>query len=343
MNQATLRSPRLAIAATSLAALIGTTAAAQSLTPVTLQTDWIPSGEHAMYYGGWSKGIFEEHGLDITITRGYGSGDTVTKLAGGAFDFGVADLGAVLAARARSGMPVVAIAALYTHSPHSLFVLESSGITDFQGLEGKRIGITPGNSHRLYFPNVAERAGTDPRQIIWVNTDGAAMAPLLIQKQLDAAPFYSIHHYYQNKAAEAAGEKIVVLPFEEVGFAIYAASLVTTEEMIEENPELVGALPGGRSGQLHLGPGQPRGGLRAACRAGARGRLRRLHGQPRRDAHLRLQRALGSDRARPLRPRAPGLHLGGRGRGAGDRSRLGSDPGRRHQPRCRNLERMAAA
>ena len=240
MNQATLRSTRLAIAATSLAALLGTTAAAQSLTPVTLQTDWIPSGEHAMYYGGWSKGIFEEHGIDITITRGYGSGDTVTKLAGGAFDFGIADFGAVLAARARSGMPVVAIGALYTHSPHSLFVLESSGIEDFQGLEGKRIGITPGNSHRLYFPNVAERAGTDASQIIWVNTDGAAMAPLLIQKQLDAAPFYSIHYYYQNKAAEAAGEKIVVLPFEEVGFAIYAASLVTTEEMIEENPELVG-------------------------------------------------------------------------------------------------------
>jgi NitT/TauT family transport system substrate-binding protein len=239
MKQATLRSPRLAIAATSLAALIGTTAAAQSLTPVTLQTDWIPSGEHAMYYGGWSKGIFEEHGLDITITRGYGSGDTVTKLAGGAFDFGIADFGAVLAAKARSGMPVVAISALYTHSPHSLFVLESSGIDDFQGLEGKRIGITPGNSHRLYFPNVAERAGTDASQIIWVNTDGAAMAPLLIQKQLDAAPFYSIHHYYQNKAAEAAGETIVVLPFEEVGFAIYAASVVTTEEMIEENPEVV--------------------------------------------------------------------------------------------------------
>ena len=163
----------------------------------------------------------------------------MTKLAGGAFDFGIADIGAVLAARARSDMPVVAIHALYTHSPHSLFVLESSGIEDFQGLEGKRIGIPPGNSHRLYFPKVAERAGTDASQIVWVNTDGAAMAPLLIQKQLDAAPFYSIHHYYQIKAAESVGEAIRVLPFEEVGFAIYAASVVTTDSLIEENSELV--------------------------------------------------------------------------------------------------------
>jgi len=70
---------------------------------VRFQTDWIPSGEHAMYYGGWQKGIFAAEGIDVTITRGYGSGDTVTKLAGGGFDFGVADLAAVMTAgRART-------------------------------------------------------------------------------------------------------------------------------------------------------------------------------------------------------------------------------------------------
>ena len=68
-------------------------ATADAADKVRFQTDWIPSGEHAMYYGGWQKGIFAEEGIDITITRGYGSGDTVTKLAGGAFDFGVADVG----------------------------------------------------------------------------------------------------------------------------------------------------------------------------------------------------------------------------------------------------------
>ncbi|WMS41962.1 ABC transporter substrate-binding protein [Acuticoccus sp. MNP-M23] len=234
------------LALTSLRSVAAGAALAASFAPgalaldeVHLQTDWIPSGEHAAYYGAWSKGIFEKHGIDITITRGYGSGDTVTKLANGAFDFGVADFGAVLAARAKLGMPIKTIGMIYTHSPHSLFVLESSGIEDFQDLEGKRIGITPGNSHKLYFPKVAEKAGTDPSKIVWVNTDGATMAPLLIQGKLDAAPFYSIHYYYQNKAAEAAGEKIRVLPFEKVGFAIYAASLVTTDEMIEEKPELV--------------------------------------------------------------------------------------------------------
>ena len=217
-------------------ALTGT---AQAADKVRFQTDWIPSGEHAMYYGGWQKGIYAEEGLDITITRGYGSGDTVTKVAGGAADFGVADVGAVLTARARTGVPVKTIAINYTYSPHSLFVLKSSGITTFKGLEGKKIGITPGNSHKIYFPKVAEKSGTDPNKIIWVNMDGAAMAAQLIAKNLDAAPFYSIHWYYQNKAAMKAGEEIVVLPFVKAGFAIFAASLITTDEMIAKKPDLV--------------------------------------------------------------------------------------------------------
>src|ERR1700704_1105027 len=205
---------------------------------VRFQTDWLPSGEHAMYYGGWQKGIFAEEGIDVTITRGYGSGDTLTKLAGGAFDFGVADIASVLTARARQNVPVKTIAALYNQSPHSLFVLKSSGITSFKGLEGKKISITPGNSHKFYFPKVAERAGTDPSKITWVSMDGAAMAAQLIAKNLDAAPFYSIHHYYQNKAAKAAGEEIIVLPFVEVGFKIFAATIIAGDKMIAEKPDL---------------------------------------------------------------------------------------------------------
>ena len=221
------------------AALLLAAAPAMPADEVHLQTDWIPSGEHAMYFGGWTKGFWEEQGIDITITRGYGSGDTVTKIAGGAADFGIADIGALMTARARIQVPVKQIMQTYTHSPHSLFVLESSGITTFQGLEGKKIGITPGNSHRVYFPKVAERAGTDPSKIVWSNSDASAMAALLISKKIDAAPFFAMHHYYQNKAAQGAGEEIMVLPFVETGFAIYATGLIARDDMIEDNPDLV--------------------------------------------------------------------------------------------------------
>lgn len=236
MQSSTFRR-RTGLAALALALMSAVPAMAQD--KVRFQTDWIPSGEHAMYYGAWSKGIYAKHGIDITITRGYGSGDTVTKVASGAADFGVADIAAVMTARARTNVPVKTIAVLYNESPHSLFVLKSSGITNFKGLEGKKIGITPGNSHRFYFPEVAKKAGTDPNKLIWTNMDGAAMAAQLIAKNIDAAPFYSIHYYYINKAAVKAGQEILPLPFVEVGFRIYAATLITTDKMIQDKPDLV--------------------------------------------------------------------------------------------------------
>jgi NitT/TauT family transport system substrate-binding protein len=224
------------VAAAFLVLLPGTAPAADD---VHFILDWIPTGEHAAYYAGKAKGFFEKEGLNVRISRGYGSGDTVTKLAGGAGDFGIADISAVMTARQRTQTPVKTIATVYTHSPHSLFVLKSSGITTFKGLEGKKIGITPGNSHKLYFPKVAEKAGTDPNKIDWVTVDASSMAALLIAKRLDAAPFYAIHHYYQNKQARKMGEEIVVLPFVQVGFSIYSGSIITTDTMIEKNPDRV--------------------------------------------------------------------------------------------------------
>ena len=81
MQSSSLRR-RTGLAALALTLLSAMPALGQD--KVRFQTDWIPSGEHAMYYGAWSKGIYAKHGIDITITRGYGSGDTVTKVAAAA-------------------------------------------------------------------------------------------------------------------------------------------------------------------------------------------------------------------------------------------------------------------
>jgi NitT/TauT family transport system substrate-binding protein len=204
-----------------------------------LQLDWIPTGEHAAYFAGQQRGFFKDAGIDLTIVRGYGSGDTVNKVAAGAAKFGVADVGAVLAGRAQQSVPVKSIVAVYTYSPHSLFILKSSAIKGFKDLAGKKIAVSPGNSHRIYFPEVARRVGIDPESVTWVTTDASAMAAMLIAKRVDAAPFYSIHQYYQNKAATQAGEEIVALPFVSAGFAIYASSLIATDETIKTNPDLV--------------------------------------------------------------------------------------------------------
>ena len=131
---------------------------------VRFQTDWIPSGEHAMYYGGWQKGIFAAEGIDVTITRGYGSGDTVTKLAANAFDFGVADMAAVMTARARQNVPVKTIAVVYTQSPHSLFVLKSSASPALRASRASASASHPATVTSSTFPRSPNAPAPIPRR-----------------------------------------------------------------------------------------------------------------------------------------------------------------------------------
>jgi len=123
------RRPLVTAAATAVA--LSWSPIASAADDVHFILDWIPTGEHAAYYAGKAKGFFEDEDINIRISRGYGSGDTVAKLSGGAGDFGIADIAAVMTARQRQDAPVKTISIIYTHSPHSLFVLESSGIDVF--------------------------------------------------------------------------------------------------------------------------------------------------------------------------------------------------------------------
>jgi len=227
----------LAGSAAALAFVAACPAAAQE--KIQLVLDWIPTGDYAPYYAGIANGLYASRGIDLKIVRSNGSGDAVIKVAGGAADIGMADISAVLTSRQKAATPVKAVATVFTNSAHSLFVLKDSGITDFHGLEGKRIGITPGNSHKLYFPQVAAKADTDPSKIQWVTVDGAAMASLLVSGRIDAAPFLATNWYYQNKQAKKYGKEIVVLPFSEQGFRIYGLTIVAADKTIAERGDML--------------------------------------------------------------------------------------------------------
>jgi NitT/TauT family transport system substrate-binding protein len=222
------------------APFVARTAGAQALERVTLQLDWIPTGEYAIYYNGINNGFFRDQGLEVTINRGQGSGDTIRRVAAGTAQFGVADIATVMTARQRSAdARVTCVLPVYTKPPHSLFVLRSSGITGFRQLEGKRVGTTPGNSHQIYLPLLAAANNFDPTKITWVTTDPGAMGAMLINGQLDAAPFFQTHLYFQNKQAQRFGREILAIPYANFGLDAYASTIIASDETIAQKPDLI--------------------------------------------------------------------------------------------------------
>lgn len=70
----------------SLGALTGF-AQAEELTPVAVATTWYAQAEHGGIYAAKAMGIYEEHGLDVTIKMGGPQVNNVQLLMGGSVDF----------------------------------------------------------------------------------------------------------------------------------------------------------------------------------------------------------------------------------------------------------------
>lgn len=87
------------------AALIGSTvicgfgsAPAQSAEKVKVKmiSDWAFQAQAAVFTNAIEKGYFAEQNLDVSIDRGYGSADAITKLASGAYDIAFGDINSMM-------------------------------------------------------------------------------------------------------------------------------------------------------------------------------------------------------------------------------------------------------
>jgi NitT/TauT family transport system substrate-binding protein len=227
-----------AVAVSLFSALIAARPA-NALDKVVYQYAWIPDGLFTPYSAGVAKGFYEEEGIDLTMRSGRGASDAVKKVAAGAATFGDGDISDVMRARVNENVPVRCIAHIHNHSPHALFALKSSGIKGIKDVEGKTLATTPGNSHKAYFPIVARRIGLDPAKVNWVVVEAAAMASLLVNKKVDAVPYYTTNAAYIEPQVKLIGDELLIFPFMESGFQIYGYCFYTMEETINKNPDLV--------------------------------------------------------------------------------------------------------
>ena len=217
---------------------VGGAAQQKPLRPYTLILDFVPTGEYIPHYTALEKGYYREEGLDVKILRGQGSGDTVKRIAAGQGEVGIADISALIAARANTDVAVKAIALWYRRPPHGVFVRGDSPIKTSKELEGKKLAISPGNSHQILWPVFEKLSGLKPGSVTWVTMDAASMPPALIRNAVDAVPFFVVHEARIRKIARQQNADIRVLAaWADLGFDVASTSLVAREETIAKDPE----------------------------------------------------------------------------------------------------------
>ena len=220
-----------------LAVVAGAGAQGKPLRPFTFILDFLPYGEYTPYFTALDKSWYREEGLDVKILRGAGSGDTIKRIAVGQGDAGSADFSALVGAKANEDIKVRAIGAYFRRPPHSIFVREGTGINTAKDLAGKTLSITPGNSHQILFPLLAQLAGFSADSVKWVTMDGAAMGPALITGRVDGAPFFANHEARLQKQAKSQGITLKRISYADVGFDMYSLVIFAREDSIAKEPE----------------------------------------------------------------------------------------------------------
>ncbi|MBV8538454.1 MAG: ABC transporter substrate-binding protein [Alphaproteobacteria bacterium] len=214
------------------------TAEAQSRLPVKFIMDWAFEGAQSFWTVAEQRGCFAKRGVDITIDRGFGSGDTVSKLAAGAYPIGVSDFNTVVQFDAKNpDRRLIAIFMISDGSPLSVVTLKENNIAKPQDLVGKKIADPVGEASRIMFPAFAKANNIDPNSVEWVTVAPDLRQPTLAHKQADAAAGHMFTVYNGLVQLGVKKEDIVVMRYADWGVNFYGNAIVTTKAWASEHPD----------------------------------------------------------------------------------------------------------
>jgi NitT/TauT family transport system substrate-binding protein len=228
--------------AMALAAVHGP-AAAQSRLPVKFLMDWAFEGAQSIWTFADERGCFSRAGIDITIDRGYGSGDTVSKVAAGAYEVGVSDFNTVTQFDARNPeRRLIAIFMISDGSPLSVVTLKKNNITKPTDLIGKKVADPVGEASRIMFPAFARANNVDPNSIEWITVAPDLRQQLVLQGRADAAAGHMFTVYTGLVQLGVKKEDITVMRYAEWGLDFYGNAIVTTPAWAEAHPAAAKAI-----------------------------------------------------------------------------------------------------
>jgi NitT/TauT family transport system substrate-binding protein len=206
---------------------------------LTFGLNYIWYGVHGYFIPALKLGYYKEVNLDVDIKRGYGSGDAIKRALIGQADIALTDLNSLVVARSQ-GVQVKAIGVLENLPPHCVIARRDHGIKTLKDLEGKTFGGAKTDGNVIMLPTLCELAGIDFQKIKLVTVDSQAKDPLLLSGKVDAiGQFQAGGATRYKKAAARENIDLVWFPYFKYGFKAYGLSLVASEKMIAEKPDLL--------------------------------------------------------------------------------------------------------
>ncbi|MBV9987428.1 MAG: ABC transporter substrate-binding protein [Chitinophagaceae bacterium] len=197
---------------------------------VTLQLKWWHQFQFAGYYAAQKQGYYKQSGLDVQLIPGDAGHDVMKQVLSGTADFGITDSELLL--EYSQGQPVVALGAIFQHSPYVIMSLARSGINSPSDLVGKKI-MAADNQGWVEMKAVFLKEGinTDGIHVVrhtWNNLD-------LVRDSVDAMTAYRSVEPYQLTQLGATVSLIEPVTY---GIDFYGDILFSRRDVVNKQPEL---------------------------------------------------------------------------------------------------------
>ncbi|MEV6647738.1 ABC transporter substrate-binding protein [Amycolatopsis sp. NPDC051371] len=200
----------------------------------TFQLHWSWSPSTAGFAVAQDKHLYQNDGLNLSITPGKGSGTAVQLVSTGKADMGIADSVAITQA-VQQGAPLLVVATINQETNTAMQVLDSSGIKTIADLKGKSVAVPPGGAYSFLFPIFLQSRGLTENDVKITTMPFESMVPSLIAGRVDAIVGGQDSHV----ALAAQGTKFTDFPFGQNGVNAAAHSIFTTKSYASNNSDVV--------------------------------------------------------------------------------------------------------
>ena len=201
---------------------------------VIVQLKWVHQAQFAGFYAADKKGFYAEENIDVTLNPGGVHIPPVTMIANlvsGKSAFAIVGGDQLLAARF-GGEPVVAIAVVFRRNPYVYVSLKGSGIERPQDLVGKTVMVAP--DAEIQHQALLHKLGIAPDAIEQIPYE-RDVTPL-VTGQIDA---HTVYRTGTGLAFDETGHELNWIWVDDYGIRFYADTIITSEELIRQNPDLV--------------------------------------------------------------------------------------------------------
>ena len=219
-------------------ALFGCCERASAKDKVLFSLNWIPYGLHYGIFAAEGQGFYDGAGLELDIQRGYGSGETVKRVAIGSAEIGMADMASVIVGRG-NGLLVKQVAVILDRSGDAIYYLKGTGISAPKDLAGRTLGATAGETSLLLLPAFGSGAGFDAKAINIVNLTPPAKIPSLVTRKVDSMVTFTTEEPAVLAGGQKANIEIGRFLFSDYGVDFYSIGLIANDEMLEKRADVV--------------------------------------------------------------------------------------------------------